>query len=286
MLDGANRSLIDEWLRRGPEIDRAASRLTVRSVKVFADGALGSRGAALLEPYSDMPGTKGVVTTSEAEIYGLTRRSLEAGFQVATHAIGDAANRFTLDAYQRALAETHARDARLRIEHAQVLAPAEIPRFAKLGVIASMQPAHCTSDMPWAEARVGPQRILGAYAWRSVLKTGAHLPLSSDFPGETLDPFAGMYAAVTRQDAAGKPPAGWYPDQRLTIQEALRGYTVEAAYAGFEEKDKGTIEPGKLADLTVISTDVTRAPPSELLALTVLWTMVGGRVVFDGTSPR
>src|SRR5260370_6540393 len=281
MLDGANRALIDEWLKRGPEIDRAANRLTVRSVKIFADGALGSRGAALLEPYSDAPGAKGVVSTSEAEIYALTRRRLESGFQGATHAIGDAANHFTLDAYERPLAETHRTDARLRIEHAQVLAPGDIPRFATLGVTASMQPSHCTSDMPWAEARVGPQRILGAYACRSVMKSDGHVQVSSDFPGETLDPFAGMYAAGTRQNSAGKPSGGWYPDQRLTIQEALRGYTAEAAYAAFEEQDEGAIAVGKLADLTVVSTDITRAPARELLTTRVLWTIVGGRVVYS-----
>jgi predicted amidohydrolase YtcJ len=281
MLDGANAALIDEWLKHGPDIDRAANRLTVRCVKVFADGALGSRGAALFEPYSDAPDRKGVVTTPEPEIYRMTRRCLEAGFQVATHAIGDAANHFVLNAYERALKETHASGARLRIEHAQVLAPPDIPRFVKLGVIASMQPSHCTSDMVWAETRLGPQRVKGAYAWRSVLETGAHLPLSSDFPGETLDPFAGMYAAVTRQDASGKPAGGWYPAQRLTIQEALRGYTAEAAYAGFEEKDKGSIEPGKLADLTVVSADVTRAPARELLSLRVLRTIIGGEIVYS-----
>ena len=281
MLDGANAALIDEWLKHGPEIDRAANRLTVRCVKVFADGALGSRGAALFEPYSDAPDRKGVVTTPEPELYRMTRRCLEAGFQVATHAIGDAANHFVLNAYERALKETHASGARLRIEHAQVLAPPDIPRFVKLGVIASMQPSHCTSDMVWAETRLGPQRVKGAYAWRSVLETGAHLPLSSDFPGETLDPFAGMYAAVTRQDASGKPAGGWYPAQRLTIQEALRGYTAEAAYAGFEEKDKGSIEPGKLADLTVVSADVTRAPARELLSLRVLRTIIGGEIVYS-----
>ena len=242
MLDGANRGLIDSWLQRGPELD-SNRRLTVRSIKIFADGALGSRGAALLEPYSDSPGAKGVITTSEQDIYRLTLRALQAGFQVATHAIGDAANRFVLDAYERALREAHAHDARLRVEHAQVLDAADIPRFARLGVIASMQPVHCTSDMAWAEARLGPQRIQGAYAWRSVSKSGAHLPLSSDFPGETLDPFAGMYAALARQDATGKPERGWHPEQRLTLAEALAGYTVEGAYAGFEEKDKGSIEP-------------------------------------------
>ena len=285
MLDGADPELINDWLKRGPEIDRS-HHLTIRTIKLFADGALGSRGAAMLEPYSDAPGTKGVVTTPEAQIYGVTRRALMAGFQVATHAIGDAANRFTLDAYERALRETHAGDARLRIEHAQVLATADIPRFAKLGVIASMQPAHCTSDMAWAEQRVGPQRILGAYAWRSVLKTGAHLPLSSDFPGETLDPFLGMYAAVTRQNASGNPPGGWYPDQRLTLQEALRGYTVEAAYAAFDEQDKGSIEPGKLADFTVVSTDILHAPPRSLLSTQVVLAIIGGQIAYDARPKR
>jgi len=277
MLDGADRALIDDWLKRGPQID---PHLTVRCVKVFADGALGSRGAALFAPYADAPETKGVVTTPEADLYRLTRRCLEAGFQVATHAIGDFANHYVLDAYQRALAETGAADARLRVEHAQVLAPADIPRFAGLGVIASMQPVHATSDMPWAEKRLGPERVRGAYAWRSVLQAGAHLPLSSDFPGETLDPFAGLYAALTRQDAKGAPPGGWYPAQRLTLAEALRGYTREAAYAGFEEKDKGSIEPGKLADLTVVASDITRIPPRELLAVRVLWTFISGEVAY------
>jgi len=292
MLDGANPALIDEWLNRGPEID-PQHRLTIRSVKVFADGALGSRGAALFEPYTDAPNTKGSITTSEADIYELTRRCLGRGFQVATHAIGDAANHQVLDAYERALkqapgatpgtstsdARVGGNDARLRIEHAQVLAAADISRFAALGVIASMQPTHCTSDMAWAEKRIGPVRIKGAYAWRSVLKTGAHVPISSDFPGETLNPFYGIYAAVTRQDPQGKPEGGWYPDQRMTLEEALRGYTIEAAYAEFEEKQKGSIEKGKLADLTVISKDPTTVAPRELLRISVLKTFIEGKLV-------
>ena len=292
MLDGANPALIDEWLKRGPEID-PQHRLTIRSVKVFADGALGSRGAALFEPYTDAPNTKGSITTSEADIYELTRRCLGRGFQVATHAIGDAANHQVLDAYERALKQAPGatpgtsasdtrvggNDARLRIEHAQVLAAADIPRFAELGVIASMQPTHCTSDMAWAEKRIGPVRIKGAYAWRSVLKTGAHVPISSDFPGETLNPFYGIYAAVTRQDHQGKPEGGWYPDQRMTMEEALRGYTIEAAYAEFEEKQKGSIEKGKLADLIVISKDPTTVAPIELLRISVLKTFIEGKLV-------
>jgi hypothetical protein len=286
MLNGADQALVKEWLARGPEID-PHHRLTIRAFKLFADGALGSRGAFLLQPYNDAPQTKGVVTTPEARIYELSRGSLEKGFQVCTHAIGDAGNRMTLNAYARALREfPRVRDARFRIEHAQVLAPEDIPRFSKLGVIPSMQPTHATSDMPWAEKRVGPERIKGAYAWRSVLATGVHLPLSSDFPGETLNPFYGIYAAITRQDPAGNPPGGWYPAQRLTLQEALRGYTIEAAYAEFEEKTKGSIEKGKLADFTVIAQDITGLAPREILSIRVLKTFVGGKLVYDAETVK
>jgi predicted amidohydrolase YtcJ len=295
MLDGANPVLIDEWLKRGPEID-PQHRLTIRSVKVFADGALGSRGAALFEPYADAPNTRGIITTQEAVLYDLTRRCLARGFQVATHAIGDAANHQVLNAYEKALKQAAgatsgssvagAYDARLRIEHAQVLATADIPRFAQLGVIASMQPTHCTSDMPWAEKRIGPERIKGAYAWRSVLKTGAHLPISSDFPGETLNPFYGIYAAVTRQDPQGNPEGGWTPEQRMTPEEALKGYTIEAAYAEFEETQKGSIEIGKLADLIVVSTDPAKAGPKELLRTLVLKTFIDGKVVYSNKQAK
>lgn len=281
MLDGADPALVKEWLERGPEMD-PRHQLTIRAFKVFADGALGSRGAALLEPYSDSPDTKGVMITPAADIYALTKRSLQRGFQICTHAIGDAANRLTLNSYEQAQREVpEARDPRLRVEHAQVLAPDDIPRFAKLGVIPSMQPTHCTSDMGWAEKRLGAQRIKGAYAWRSLLRTGVHLPLSSDFPGETLNPFYGIYAAITRQDPDGIPPAGWHPEQKLALDEALKGYTIEAAYAEFEERTKGSIEPGKLADLTVISSDLTKLAPKQILSIHVLETFVGGRIVYE-----
>ena len=284
MLDGADKNLVDEWLKHGPAID-PHHQFTARAFKLFADGALGSRGAALLEPYSDAPQTTGVMTTPESDVYTMTRRALEGGFQVCTHAIGDAANRAVLNAYEQAEKEVPAaRDPRLRIEHAQVLAPEDIPRFAKLGVIASMQPTHCTSDMPWAEKRLGPERVKYAYAWRSVEDSGAHLPLSSDFPGETLNPFHGLYAAITRADPQGNPPGGWHPEQKLTLEEALRGYTVEAAYAEFEENDKGSIEKGKLADLTVISKDITRIPPREILSIRVLKTFVGGKAVYEAET--
>ncbi len=281
MLDGADKDLVERWLKRGPEID-PHHQLTVRAFKLFADGALGSRGAALLEPYSDAPQTQGIMTTPESEVYSLTRRALEAGFQLCTHAIGDAANRAVLNAYEQAEKEVpNAHDPRLRIEHAQVLAPEDIPRFAKLGVIASMQPTHCTSDMAWAEQRLGPERVKYAYAWRSVKDSGAHLPLSSDFPGETLNPFYGIYAAITRQDPQGNPPGGWHPEQRLTREEALRGYTLEAAYGEFQENNKGSLEKDKLADLTVVSKDITKIPPAEILSVQVLKTFVGGKVVYD-----
>jgi predicted amidohydrolase YtcJ len=286
MLDGADPALVRQWLQRGPEID-PSHQLTIRAFKLFADGALGSRGAALLEPYSDSPQSKGTFTTSEPEVYDLTRKSLRQGFQVCTHAIGDAANRMVLDAYAHALSDVpQAHDSRLRIEHAQVLSPEDIPRFAKLNVIPSMQPVHATSDMGWAEQRLGPQRIKGAYAWRSLLQTGVHLPLSSDFPGETLNPFSGIYAAITRQDPQGNPPGGWYPEQRLTLEEALRGYTVEAAYAEFEEQAKGSIEPGKLADFIVISQDLTKPPAKEMLAIRVLKTFVSGKLVYHADANK
>src|SRR5215813_102454 len=286
MLDGADRALAQEWLTRGPEID-PHHHLTIRAFKLFADGALGSRGAALLQPYSDAPDTKGLITTPEDEIYDLARSSLQKGFQVCTHAIGDGANRMVLGSYERALHEVpEARDPRFRVEHAQVLAPEDIPRFAKLGLIPSMQPTHCTSDKAWAEKRLGPERVKGAYALRSLLQTGVHLPLSSDFPGETLNPFYGIYAAITRQDPEGNPPGGWYPEQRLTLHEALKGYTVEGAYAEFEEKDKGSIEKGKLADLTVIAEDITKLSAKEILSIRVLKTFIAGKMVYEETGHR
>ena len=256
--------------------------MTIRGVKLFIDGALGSRGAALLEPYSDAPNTKGLIKTSEDSLSQLTVRVLQAGLQVATHAIGDLGNRITLNAYARALEDMPAaKDLRLRIEHAQVIALEDISRFAKLGIIPSMQPPHCTSDMPWAEDRVGPERIKGAYAWRSLLNTGVHLPLSSDFPGETLNPFYGMYAAETRQSPEGKPEGGWYPEECLTRKEVLRGYTTEAAYAGFEEGVKGKIEPGMLADLIVLSDDILTVPSKDLLSIKVEQTYIGGKLVYS-----
>jgi predicted amidohydrolase YtcJ len=280
MLDGTDKDLLDEYLKRGPEID-PEGWLTVRSIKVFADGALGSRGAALAQPYSDKPETSGVERVSPEDLMLLTVRALRAGFQIATHAIGDRANRNTLDAYEAALkAVPSAADPRLRIEHAQVVALGEIPRFAQLKIVCSMQPPHCTSDMPWAEARVGPERIRGAYAWRRFLDAGVRLALNSDFPGETLDPFSGMYAAETRQTADGKPEGGWYPDQRLTRSEVLRAYTIDSAYSGFEEAVKGRIAAGMLADFIILSADIASIPSQALLNIRVEQSWVAGSRVF------
>jgi predicted amidohydrolase YtcJ len=281
MLDGTDKELLEDFFRRGPELD-PAHWLVVRSIKVFADGALGSRGAALFEPYSDRPDTRGVITTPTAELTELTARALTAGFQIATHAIGDRGNRDTLDAYEAALKRVPAaRDPRLRIEHAQVVALGDIPRFAQLKIVNSMQPPHCTSDLPWAEARIGPERIKGAYAWRRFLDAGVRVALNSDFPGETLNPFAGMYAAETRQTPGGQPAGGWYPAQRLTRQEVLRAYTIESAYAGFEEGIKGQIAPEMLADFTVLSDNIATIPARALLTLRVERTYVGGKLMFE-----
>lgn len=281
MIDGTDEKLIEPFLVEGPEID-PDDLLTIRCIKIFVDGALGSRGAALFEPYSDAPDEKGVIVTPEDALYQITVRALESGLQVAAHAIGDLANRITLNAYRRALEDVpSSKDHRLRVEHAQVVALEDIPRFAPLGIVLSMQPPHCTSDMPWAEVRVGPERVKGAYAWRFFLDTGIHLTLNSDFPGETLNPFYGMYAAETRQTPDGKPEGGWYPEQCLTREEVLKAYTVEAAFSGFEEDIKGKILPGMLADFIVLSDDILTIPSSKLLTLRVEQTYLGGRLVYS-----
>jgi predicted amidohydrolase YtcJ len=286
MLDCTDEELIDPYLQNGPEID-PDNWLTVRSIKVFQDGSLGTRSALMLEPYSDAPEVLGVTTTPQEEIERLTTRSLQAGMQVVTHAIGDRSNRITLDAYEAAMRSVPgAKDHRLRIEHAQVVAIEDIPRFKELDIVTSMQPAHATSDMPWAEDRVGPDRIKGAYAWRSFFDAGVRVPLNSDFPGETLNPFYGMYAAETRQTPDGKPEGGWYPEQCLSREEVLYAYTVESAYAGFEEHTKGQIAPGMLADFIVISDNVLTIPSKALLSLEVEKTYIGGKLVYSRSAGR
>jgi predicted amidohydrolase YtcJ len=267
-----------------PRVDLFDGRLTVRAVKRFMDGALGSRGAYLLAPYSDAPETQGLPQQTTEELAEAVGGDLARGLQTCTHAIGDGGVRRVLDAYARALKDRPG-EARLRVEHAQVIAPEDIPRFAALGVVPSMQPTHATSDMPWAEARLGPERVRGAYAWRALLDAGVrHLPLGSDFPVESVDPRLGLYAAVTRLDADGGSPhgaEGWYADQALTRREALRGFTLDACAAAFQEHQGGTIEVGKRADFTVFGVDPLTCPPAALLTAPVRATIVGGRVAYE-----
>lgn len=279
LLDSDEPDLMREHFATGPSTE-FGGRLVVRAVKLRADGALGSRGAALLEPYSDDPGNRGLNVDPPDSILFWTREAVRHGFQVATHAIGDRGNRLTLDAYEQVLRETRARDARLRVEHCQVLAPADIPRFAKLGIIASMQPTHATSDMPWAEARIGTTRMQGSYAWRSLARTGAVLAFGSDFPVESVDPLLGLYAAVTRQDAEGNPAGGWRPEEDLTFAEAVRAFSEGAAYAAFEEKDTGSLVVGMRADLTILNANVYD-DARELLRAHVAFTVVRGAIVYE-----
>jgi len=305
---GGESDAWEYYLRHGPEIGYGKNHLTVRSVKLYADGALGSRGAALIEPYSDEPTNRGLTLISSQQIEAVAESSLAQGFQVCTHAIGDRANSFTLDAYEKAFHGKSGEPYRFRIEHAQVLAERDIPRFKKLGIIPSMQPTHCTSDMYWAEARLGPNRIHGAYAWRSLLNTGVIICGGSDVPVESPDPMLGFYAAITRQDAEGRPRhwrdvqryfelsssgitdtsafnGGWYASQRMTREEALKAFTIWAAYGAFEENLKGSIEVGKLADLVVLSNDIMKIEPREVLDASVLMTYIGGKLVYERGTP-
>jgi predicted amidohydrolase YtcJ len=279
MLTGLNTG---DWFTRGPLVD-PRQRLTVRAIKLVADGALGSRGAALLEEYSDEPGNKGLLVTPPERLYAAARAASEAGFQTAIHAIGDRANREVLDIFERVEREVpRARELRPRDEHAQILDASDIPRFASLGVIASIQATHCTSDMPWAARRIGEGRVAeGAYVWRKLIDSGARLAHGSDFPVERPDPLLGFYAAITRQDTSGAPPAGWAPDQRLTRVEALRALTLGAAFAAHAERDLGSIEPGKLADFVMLSRDIMRVDPRDVLSTVIVRTVVGGRTVYE-----
>ena len=269
------------YFARGPVNGAHGNRVWIRSVKVYADGALGSRGAALLASYSDDPGNTGLLVTPPARIQSLVHSALAAGFQVATHAIGDRGNRIALDAYDAGLRRTPVRDHRFRVEHAQVIALTDIPRFARLGVIPSMQASHQRSDMRWAEERVGPQRIRGAYAWRKLLRTGVVIPNGSDAPVESVNPLISFYAAVTRQDERGYPPGGWYPAERMTRAEALKAMTIWPAFAGFQESLIGSIKTGKLADFTVLDRDIMTVPANQILSASVIATFVGGRQVYS-----
>ncbi len=272
---------IEAYLDKNRVPEYGGHMLCARSVKLFADGALGSRGALMYEPYADRPGYTGLMTITEEHLLNVCRAALATGFQVCTHAIGTRGNGMTLDAYEQALSEHPADDHRFRIEHAQVVLPEDFRRTADLGVIPSMQPTHATSDMGWAEARVGAERVRGAYAWRRFLDEGCFIPCGSDFPVEKHDPMPGIYAAVTRQDRECNPPGGWFPDQRMTREEALRGFTIWAARAAFQEDILGSIEPGKLADMTVLSKDILTIPPEDILSTRAVHTIVGGKVKFS-----
>ena len=269
------------FFRQGVHVGEGADFLTVRAIKAYADGALGSRGAALLADYSDEPGQRGLLVTPPERLDEVSRQAREKGWQVWIHAIGDRGNRVALDAFRTAAASAPAlsRDARPRVEHAQVVALEDLPRFGREGVIASMQPTHATSDMPWAEARLGPERVRGAYAWRSLKNGGARLAGGSDFPVESENPLLGFYAAITRQDVRGQPTGGWRGSEKLTRREALALFTSDAAWAAFEEASRGKIAPGFAADLTVFRSDPMTAPEREIPGIPTVMTIVNGRVV-------
>lgn len=282
MLDGGDDQLLDGEFAAGARVG-VDGMLAVRAVKLFADGALGSRGAWLAQPYTDEPGAHGLEVTPEARLADVIRRAAKAGFQPCVHAIGDTAVTRVLDLYERELGPAGAA-LRPRIEHAQVVRPADVPRFATLGVIAAVQPTHCTSDMPWAPARLGPERIAWAYRWRSLLAAHARLCLGSDVPVESPDPRLGLWAAVTRRTPQGTPSEGWNLAEALTSAEAVAGYTSWAAYAAFEENWRGTLVPGNAADLSILDRDVEVGGAAEILQAKILRTVVAGRDVFVARS--
>ncbi len=273
---------------KGPRLGGGADFLTVRAIKAYADGALGSRGAALLADYADEPGTRGLLVTPPERLDAIALAARSHGWQLWIHAIGDRGNRVALDAYEaaaRAVPEAPAGGDRPRIEHAQVIAPEDFARFARLSVIASVQPTHATSDMGWAVERLGPSRLSGAYAWRTLKNAGVRLAGGSDAPVESEKPLDGFYAAVTRCDPSGRPPGGWRPAERLSRREALALFTSDAAYAAFEERSRGRIEPGFDADFTVLAADPLTVPDRDILSIPVTMTVVGGRVAHGPKAP-
>ncbi len=279
----------DRLIAQGPVLGEYGGRLTVRTIKVVIDGALGSRGAALLAPYTDDPKTVGLLTTDTVALKPMLAAALRAGIQVETHAIGDRGNRLTLDFYERAMKQVPAdqrkvKEPRWRDEHSQIVNPADIPRFKSLGVIASMQPSHAISDLYFAPARLGLERLVGAYAWQSFMKLGVPVAGGSDAPVERGEPLIEFYAAVARKDLQGRSGDGWHPEEKATRTQALKMFTVWAAYSAFEEDQRGTIEPGKLADLTIFDKDLMTVSELEILTAKCLLTVVNGEIVF-GTLP-
>jgi len=278
MLSMGNKQLLENAAEYRL-IDYGGNRLTVRSIKRIIDGALGPRGAWLLEPYEDLPSSTGLNTDSIEDLKETAKIAIENSFQLCVHAIGDRANRETLNIYEEAMkAHSDKKDIRWRIEHAQHLSLADIPRFGQLGVIAAMQGIHCTSDGPWVLKRLGPKRAEeGAYVWRKLMASGAVVSNGTDAPVESVDPLPSFYASVTRKMKNGEL---FYPDQKMTREEALRSYTLNAAYAAFEENIKGSLVPGKLADITVFSKDIMTCPDDEILTAEAVFTIVGGKVLY------
>ncbi|MEK6783651.1 MAG: amidohydrolase [Bacteroidota bacterium] len=281
MLAGDDKSMVNEWIKNGPEID-STHWLTIRSIKLFCDGALGSRGAWLLESYSDRSAFFGMATISMDSVLAISRQALKSGFQVCSHAIGDRANREVLDRYESAFNENpDVKDHRFRIEHAQHLHPNDIPRFGKMGVMPAMQAIHLSSDRPWAIDRLGEKRIKeGAYMWQSLLKSGTKIINGTDAPVEPINPIASFYSSVSRKTLKGEPEGGFEPEERMTREQALISYTLDAAYGAFEENIKGSIETGKLADFTVFSKDIMTVNESEIVNTEIMMTILGGKVVF------
>jgi predicted amidohydrolase YtcJ len=278
-----------QLLREGISVNQFDHRYTLRTLKVPFDGALGSRGAALLEPYADAPETSGFLTQKEAELQPIFEEALRRGVQIETHAIGDRANRVILDLYEKAMKtvppeERKIRDPRWRVEHAQIVTASDIPRFAKLGIIASMQPSHAISDLFFAPSRLGKERLSGAYAWQSFLKAGTIIAGGSDAPVERGEPMIEFYAAVTRKSIKGESLDGWHPEQAVSREEALKMFTLSAAYAAFEEQDRGSMEKGKLADLTVLTKDIMKIPEPEILITSCAMTVIGGEIVYEAAK--
>lgn len=275
----------DKLIAQGASIGEFGGRLTVRTIKVVMDGALGSRGAALLEPYRDDPKSKGLITTDTVALKPMLLAALRNGIQVETHSIGDRGNRLMLDFYERALqavpaAQRKVADPRWRDEHTQIVNPADIPRFKQLGIIASMQPSHAISDLYFAPARLGMERLKGAYAWQSFLKLGVPVPGGSDAPVERGEPMIEFYAAVSRKDLHGRSGEGWHPEERVSREQALKMFTYWPAYAAFEETTRGSIEVGKLADFTVLDQDIMKVPELDILKTRTLYTVVAGEIVY------
>ena len=270
----------------GPIMGAYGNRFTVRTLKLYADGSLGSRSAALLQPYSDMPDTSGFLTIKEEELQPVLQEALRKGIQIQTHAIGDRGNRFILDQYEKAMnavpkAEWKIKEPRWRVEHSQIVSLIDLPRFAKLGIIPSMQPSHAIGDLHFAPARLGFARLAGAYAWQSFIKAGSIVPGGSDAPVERGEPMIEFYAAVARKDLKGFSGEGWHPEEAVSREQALRMFTIWPAYAAFEENLRGSIELGKLADFTVLSADIMKIPEAEILKTHCVMTVIGGEIVYE-----